>query len=218
MIVSETNAQIKRVSSKNLYLKLGSAGLGLGYQQRLSEKLLIGAELSHMDFRPTISQIPISGNRILKLKLSARFTDAQFFLCWYPKGIDAYAYTDRKGFYIKAGAAVRIQEEMKLGVLYQRDRGYRFNNNDTVTSRIITDIQLLGFQPFVYMGLPLSKSESKWNALFEWGFNYHGRPVSDYTLNLTKEIPNMSPEGMTKRLNKLQIYPVLQLLISYKLF
>lgn len=215
---SGTYAQNRNTSNKNLYLKIGSAGLGLGYQHGLSEKLVIGAELSHMNLRPTISNIQISENRILKFTPTARFTDTQLFLSWYPQRNAPYDYDERRRFYIKAGALVRINQDMRLDFYYQLDRGYPFNNNDADIGTLKTKIQLYSIQPFVFMGIPMIKTNTTWSTLIEWGFCYHGRPKLGFTQTSAREIPNMSPEGMTKRLNKLQIYPVLQLLISYKLF
>lgn len=171
LFLINTNASSQ---SKNVFVKLGTTGIGSGYEQKINTKWNATASLSYMNFSPSIFLKRGSYQHLLKGK--ANFTQLEIAGKWYPAAkATSYGATNNNKFFIKAGLLIRDNGNYLIQSDYQKTRaGHQFDHSDPASGKIIFKLKTNIIQPFLTTGFELINSENKWCLNFEAGLSYHG--------------------------------------------
>jgi hypothetical protein len=207
--------------SKNIFLKLGTTGIGGGYEQKLNEKWHATASLSYMNISPTIL-LKGSYNQH-RLKGTAKFTQLEVAAKWYP-GIKSTSYgsTNKDRFFLKGGLLFRDNGNYLLQSAYQKIKpNNQFDNTDPASGKINFNLKTNFIQPFVAIGFELFNTDNNWCATIEGGLSYHGTsptiPFVNYyeTGNLRLYEPNFDKWVRVPKLIRLvKVYPLLNFTIG----
>lgn len=160
--------------SKNVFLKLGTTGIGAGYEQKINTKWSATASLSYMNFSPSIFLKRGAYQHLLKGK--ANFTQLEIAGKWYPGAIaTSYGATNNNKFFIKGGLLIRDNGNYLIQSDYQKTRaGRQFDHTDPASGKIIFNLKTNIIQPFLTTGFELFNADNNWCASFEAGLSYHG--------------------------------------------
>lgn len=207
--------------SKNVFVKLGTTGIGAGYEQKINTKWSATASFSYMNISPSVL-IKGSYNQH-RLKGTAKFMQLELATKWYPGASStSYGATNKDRFFLKGGILIRDNGNYFLQSDYQKIKpGNQFDNNDPASGKLNFNLQTNFIQPFISLGFELLNSDNNWCATIEGGLSYHGTsptvPFVNYyeTGNIKIYEPNFSNWLRVPKIIKLvKAYPLLNFTIG----
>jgi hypothetical protein len=207
--------------SNIVQFRIGTTGLGLGYQKQLNPKLAATVALSYMDVSPSIL---LKGSSMQhRFKGRAKFTQLELAAKWYPgSSANMYGDTKRDKFFIKGGLLIRDNGNYVLVSDYQTIKPTnQFDANDPASGKLNFNLQTNVVQPFLALGFELINSDNSWSANIEAGLSYHGTsptvPLVNYyeTGNVKLYEPNFDKWVRVPKLIRLtKVYPLLNFTIG----
>ena len=207
--------------SKNVFLKLGSTGIGAGYEQNINAKWHATASLSYMNISPSILLKGSSNQH--RLKGTAKFMQLELATKWYPRAnTTSYGANNNDNCFLKGGLLIRDNGRYMLQSDYQKVKpGNQFDNNDPATGKLNFKLQTNFIQPYLGMGFELINRDNNWCATIEAGLSYHGTsptiPFVNYfeTGNIKLYEPNFDKWLRVPKLIRLvKVYPLLNFTIG----
>jgi hypothetical protein len=207
--------------SNTIQVKVGSTGLGIGYQKQFKPKLAGSIALSYLNISPSIF---LKGGTIQhRIKGTAKFTQLELAAKWYPSAkATSYGATNNNKFFLKGGLLIRDNGDYLIQSDYQKTRtGNQFDNNDPASGKINFNLQTNFIQPFLAFGFELINTENNWSATVEAGLSYHGTsptvPFVNYyeTGNIKIYEPKFKNWSRVPKLIRLaKVYPLLNFTIG----
>jgi hypothetical protein len=207
--------------SKNVFLKLGTTGIGAGYEQKLNTRWRAIGSLSYMNISPSIL-LKGSSNQHL-LKGTAQFFQLELAAKWFPRASStSYGITTKDKFFLKGGLLIRDNGNYFLQSDYQKIKpGNQFDNTDPESGKLNFNLITNIIQPFVTLGFELLNTDNKWCATIEAGLSYHGTSpttpfVNYYETGAIKLYePNFDKWVRVPRIIRLvKVYPLLNFTIG----
>lgn len=207
--------------SKNVFFKVGTTGIGAGYEQRINTKWSATGTLTYMNLSPSIL-LKGSANQH-RLKGTAKFTQLELAAKWYPSAkATSYGQINNNKFFIKAGLLIRDNGNYTLKSDYQKIKtNNQFDPTDPASGTINFNLETNFIQPFITLGFELINSENNWSANIEGGLSYHGTsptiPFVNYyeTGNIKVYEPNFANWNRVPKLIRLaKVYPLLNFTIG----
>jgi hypothetical protein len=209
--------------SNTIQVKVGSTGLGIGYQKQFKPKLAGSIALSYLNISPSIF---LKGGTIQhRIKGTAKFTQLELAAKWYPSAkATSYGATNRDRFYLKGGLLIRDNGKYNITSDYQKVRNdNQFDNTDPAIGKLNFHLVTNSIQPFLTLGFELINSEKRWCASIDAGLSYHGTSptvpfVNYYETGIVKRYePNFNNWVRVPRLIRLvKVYPLLNFTIGRK--
>lgn len=209
--------------SNAVQLKIGSTGLGIGYQKQFKPKLAATIALSYMDISPSIL---LKGSSMQhRLKGNAKFVNLELAAKWYPGAKEtSYGSSNNDRFFIKGGLLIRDNGKYFLQSDYQKIKpGNQFDITDPISGKLNFDLQTNLIQPFLAIGFELTNTDNNWNATVEAGLSYHGtsptEPLVNYyeTGNIKLYEPNFNNWVRVPRLIRLvKVFPLINFNMGWK--
>ena len=206
---------------KSIALRLGTTGIGAGYEQKINTKWSATASLSYMNVTPSML---LKGNTNQhRLKGTAKFLQLELAAKWYPTAkATSYGAINKDRFFVKAGLLIRDNGNYFLQSDYQAIRsGNQFDNNDPATGKLNFNLQTNFIQPFMAVGFELFNTDNNWSATIEAGLSYHGTaptvPLVNYyeTGNIKVYEPNFDNwVRVPKIIRFVKAYPLLNFSIG----
>lgn len=207
--------------SKNVFVKLGTTGIGAGYEQKINTKWSATASFSYMNISPSVL-IKGSYNQH-RLKGTAKFMQLELATKWYPGASStSYGATNKDRFFLKGGILLRNNGKYLMQSDYQKIKpGNQFDNTDPASGKLNFNLQTNLIQPFFILGFELLNTDRNWSATVEGGLSYHGTsptvPFVNYfeTGNIRAYEPNFDKWVRVPKLIRLvKIYPLLNFTIG----
>lgn len=207
--------------NKIAHLKLGSTGIGAGYEKNINTKWHATASLSYMNLSPSILLKGSSNQH--RLKGTAKFIQLELAAKWYPGAKStSYGSTNKDRFFLKGGLLIRNNGNYTLISDYQKIRtGNTFDNSDPALGKLNFNLQTNFIQPFLAMGLELINTDNKLCATIEGGLSYHGTSPTVPFVNYyeTGNIKLYEPKFNTwvrvpKTIKLVKVYPLLNFTIG----
>ena len=209
--------------TKNVFFKIGSTGIGAGYEQIFNPKWSTSAALTYMDLSPTIL---LKGSEYQhRLKGTAKFVQLELAAKWHPRS-NANMYGDTKSdkFYVKGGLLIRNNGKYVLVSDYQTVKpSNQFDANDPATGKINFNLKTNVVQPFLALGFEFINPDNGLCASIEAGLSYHGTtptvPFVNYyeTGNIKVYEPNFNNWVRVPKLIRLvKVYPLLNFNMGWK--
>ena len=207
--------------NKNLFVKIGSTGIGAGYEQKLNDKWSATASLSYMNSSPSIL-LKGSSNQHL-LKGTAKFTQLELAAKWYPGAKSTiYGSNSRDRFFLKGGLLIRDNGNYNLQSNYQKNKSAsQFDYADPATGTLKFNLKTNLIQPFLALGFELINTDNNWSATIEGGLSYHGTsptvPFVNYyeTGNIKLYEPRFNTWVRVPKIIRLvKVYPLLNFTIG----
>ena len=207
--------------NRNIYLKLGSTGIGAGYEQKINAKWQATASLSYMNVSPSIL---LKGSSMQhRLKGTAKFTQLELSAKWYPNAKStSYGITNSNKFFLKGGLLIRDNGNYLLVSDYQVIKpNNQFDANDPASGRLNFNLITNMLQPFVTTGFELINQDSRWSANIEAGLSYHGTSPTIPFVNYFETGANKLYEPrfsnwvrVPKLIRLVKVYPLLNFTIG----
>lgn len=160
--------------NRQVYFKLGTTGIGLGYEQELSTKLSLKSSISYINLASSY----LYKGRDNQHRLKAQFDFAQLELAakCYPKAkTTGYGISTSNRFFLEGGVLIRNTGDYLFYSDYQKLKpGNQFDNSDTLTGRLNFKLETNIIQPFLGLGYEILPKDSRWSATIEGALSYHG--------------------------------------------
>lgn len=160
--------------NQNVFFKIGSTGIGAGYERQINTKWSAMGSLTYMNLSPSIL---IKGNTNQhRLKGTTKFTQLELAAKWYPSATTtSYGSTQNNTFFIKGGVLIRDNGNYTLKSDYQKIKANnQFDPSDPASGTIIFLLETNIIQPFLATGFELINTDNNWCATIEAGLSYHG--------------------------------------------
>jgi hypothetical protein len=210
-------------AENDLFLKIGSTGLGVGYERELNTKFSAKASISYLNIAPSFF---FKGNTY-QHRVKAIFNFAQLELAakWYPKAkTSGYGITSSNRFFIIGGLLLRDNGNYYFYTDYQRvSPGSSFNKNDTLTGRLNFKLNTNTIQPFLGIGHEIIPKDNKWSFSAEAALSYHGTSpaipnINFYETGKIKRFENQFSNWVQipKIIKLIKVYPQLNLNVGYR--
>lgn len=207
--------------NQNVFFKIGSTGLGAGYEQKINTKWSATGSLTYMNLSPSILLKGSSNQH--RLKGTAKFTQLELAAKWYPSAKStSYGATNSNRFFIKGGLIIRDNGKYFLVSDYQKIKSSnQFDSNDPESGRLNFNLKTNPIQPFLALGFELLNADNNWCANIEMGLSYHGTsptvPLVNYyeTGNIKIYEPNFNNwQRVPKLIRLVKVYPLLNFTIG----
>lgn len=207
--------------NRTAFFKLGSTGIGAGYEQKINTKWSATGTLTYMNLSPSILLKGSSNQH--RLKGTAKFTQLEIAAKWYPSAkATSYGQINKNKFFIKGGLLIRDNGNYTLKSDYQKIKANnQFDANDPASGTLNFKVETNFIQPFLAIGFELINVENKWSANIETGLSYHGTsptvPFVNYyeTGNIKIYEPNFDNWNRVPKLIRLvKVYPLLNFTIG----
>lgn len=207
--------------NKNLFLTIGSTGIGAGYEQKINTKWSATTSLSYLHLSPSL--FLKRGAYQHRLKGTAKFTQLTVAGKWYPNAKStSYGQTNNNKFFIKGGVLVRDNGKYLLQSDYQKTRsGNQFDNADPESGKINFNLKTNSIQPFLAIGFELINNDNSWCATIEGGLSYHGTSPTVPFVNFyeTGKLKIYEPKfnnwtRVTNLIELAKVYPLLNFTIG----
>ena len=207
--------------TKNVFLKIGTTGIGAGYEQKINTKWSATGSLTYMNLSPSIL-LKGSYNQH-RLKGTAKFAQLELAAKWYPSATTtSYGATNSNRFFMKGGLLIRDNGNYIMVSDYQKIKPTnQFDANDSQSGKLNFNLETNSIQPFLSIGFELLNADNTWSANIEAGLSYHGTsptvPFVNYfeTGNMKIYEPNFNNWVRVPRLIRLvKVYPLLNFTIG----
>ena len=207
--------------TKNVFLKIGTTGIGGGYEQKINTKWSATGSLTYMNLSPSILLKGSSNQH--RLKGNAKFTQLELAAKWYPNAKStSYGATNSNRFFMKGGLLIRDNGNYIMVSDYQKIKPTnQFDANDSQSGKLNFNLETNSIQPFLSIGFELLNADNTWSANIEAGLSYHGTsptvPFVNYfeTGNMKIYEPNFNNWVRVPRLIRLaKVYPLLNFTIG----
>jgi hypothetical protein len=209
--------------TKNVFFKIGTTGIGAGYEQIFNPKWSTSAAITYMDLSPSIL---LKGSEYQhRLKGTAKFVQLELAAKWHPRS-NANMYGDTKSdkFYLNGGLLIRNNGKYVLVSDYQTVQpSNQFDANDPATGKINFNLKTNVVQPFLALGFEFIETDNGLCASIEAGLSYHGTSptvpfVNFYeTGNIKSFEPNFNKsERLSNMISLFKVYPLLNFNIGWK--
>lgn len=203
------------------FIKIGTTGIGAGYEQKINTKWSTTGSLTYMNLSPSILLKGSSNQH--RLKGTAKFTQLELAAKWYPNAKStSYGATNSNRFFLKGGLLIRDNGNYFLVSDYQKIKTTnQFDANDPLSGKLNFNLETNIIQPFITTGFELFNADNSWSANIEAGLSYHGTtptvPFVNYyeTGNVKLYEPNFINWVRVPRIIRLvKVYPLLNFTIG----
>jgi hypothetical protein len=207
--------------TQNVFLRIGSTGIGGGYEKKINDKWTATASASYMLFSPSILVQRATYQH--RLKATAQFSQLELGFKWYPNATStSYGSTKSNQFFLKGGLLFRDNGNYTLISDYQKVKpSQQFDANDQASGKLNFKLETNIIQPFLVAGFELINTDNNWSANVEAGLSYHGTsptvPFVNYfeTGNIKIYEPKFNNWARVPKLIRLiKVYPLLNFTIG----
>jgi len=217
-LISQSIAQ----EQGTVLLKIGSTGIGAGYEKMIKPKWSTSASLTYMNLSPSIL---LRGSEYQhRLKGTAQFVQLELAVKWFPRTkTNIYGDTKSDRFYLKGGLLIRNNGKYVILSDYQTLKSTnQFDANDPNTGKLNINLTTNVVQPFLALGFKFTKTNKRLYTSIETGLSYHGTSPTIPFINFyeTGNIKLLEPNfnnwvRVPKLIRLVKVYPLLNFNIGW---
>lgn len=201
----------------NFQMGIGTTGLSAGIEKQVAAKFSVGTSLSFMDYRPKFRFSYLDQQILTQTQLA--FIQGNVFFKWHPVGLETYFGYERNNFYLFGGMAINNRKDIlqTKSTLTNTIEVGSFNLTQDHVGYVDLNLITKRMQPFAGLGYQIEKPESNWLVALNAGMAYQGKPETNMSASGVLRLNARNEAQLTKNMQSLTYYPILQIIIGIKL-